>query len=370
MKATRFQKYLLPGLVFQSVIIGGGYGTGREIVEFFLQLGPLPGLLAISLVTTLVFSVVSAISFELARRFRAYDYRSFFRCLLGRGWALFEITYLVTVLLVVAVLAAAAGSIGEETFGLPYAAGVLVVLAAVATLLFFGSGPLERVFAAWSFVLYAVYAVFFVWAVSRFGGRIVETLANDQLDGSWIFGGVRYASYNLVAVPIALFATRHIETRREALTAGLLTGPIGILPGVLFYFVLLAHHPEILDSTVPANDVLAGLGSRGFQIVFQLVLFGTLIESGAGLIHAVNERLDSVFRERGGQMPAGLRSIIALVVLGLALLLSRFGLVDLIARGYGMLTWLYLLVYLLPVMTLGVWLITRPEPACGRLGPR
>ena len=37
MKSSFFQKYLLPGFVFQSLMIGGGYGTGREIVEFFLD---------------------------------------------------------------------------------------------------------------------------------------------------------------------------------------------------------------------------------------------------------------------------------------------------------------------------------------------
>ncbi len=28
-----FQRYLLPGFIFQSVVIAGGYGTGRELVE-------------------------------------------------------------------------------------------------------------------------------------------------------------------------------------------------------------------------------------------------------------------------------------------------------------------------------------------------
>ena len=37
-----FQRYLLPGFVFQSGVIAGGYGTGRELVEFFLPYGP-PG---------------------------------------------------------------------------------------------------------------------------------------------------------------------------------------------------------------------------------------------------------------------------------------------------------------------------------------
>ena len=36
-ESPRFKKYFLPGFVFQSMVIGGGYGTGRELVEFFLQ---------------------------------------------------------------------------------------------------------------------------------------------------------------------------------------------------------------------------------------------------------------------------------------------------------------------------------------------
>ena len=44
-ESPRFKKYFLPGFVFQSMVIGGGYGTGRELVEFFLRYGPLGGLL-------------------------------------------------------------------------------------------------------------------------------------------------------------------------------------------------------------------------------------------------------------------------------------------------------------------------------------
>jgi len=53
-----FSKYLLPGFVFQSVIIGGGYGTARELVEYFLMFGPVGGLLGMLLITTIVWSVL------------------------------------------------------------------------------------------------------------------------------------------------------------------------------------------------------------------------------------------------------------------------------------------------------------------------
>ena len=63
--ASVFKRYLLPGFAFQSVVIAGGYGTGRELTEFFLTIGPLDGLVAMVLVSTIVWSAVAAASFEL-----------------------------------------------------------------------------------------------------------------------------------------------------------------------------------------------------------------------------------------------------------------------------------------------------------------
>jgi uncharacterized membrane protein YkvI len=362
MTVSVFRRYLLPGFVFQSVVIAGGYGTGREIVEFFLTLGPIRGLLAMVLVTMTVWSLVAAVSYELARRFQTYEYRSFFRRLLGRGWISFELSYAALLLLVLAVIGAAAGSIVEETFGLPYSIGVIGVLLAVGALVFFGSAAIERVMSGWSVVLYIVYAILMVWSFRRFGPQIGEAFAirpDVWATREWVIGGVRYAAYNLALVPVVLFAVRHIRTRREALSAGLLTGIIGIVPAVLFYTAMAGHYPEILVRPIPANHLLEQLGSRPFQLAFQLVLFGTLIETGTGMIHAVNERLAGAFGERGLALPRLVRPATALILLGCALLLTRFGLVDLIAKGYGTLTWFFLAIYVIPVLTIGIWKLAR-----------
>lgn len=360
MSWSTFQRYLLPGFVFQSVVIAGGYGTGRELVEFFLTNGPLPGLLGM-LASTVVFSVVAAVSYELARRFRTYDYRSFFRRLLGPGWVLFEICYVLILFIVLAVIAAAAGSIVHETFGLPYAVGVIGIMSAVGILLFLGSGPIESALAGWSMVLYAVYTVFFVWSFVKFGDQITAAFARGGggPGGGWLIDGVRYAAYNVAAIPVVLFATRHIETRKEAIGAGLLTGVIGILPGLLFYIAMAGHYPEIVERAVPANYLLEALGSRTFQLVFQIVLFGTLIETGTGMIHAVNERIARTFEERGSRLPRLARPATAILFLTLATALSTVGLVDLIAKGYGTLAWFFLVIYVIPVLTLGVWILAR-----------
>jgi len=358
-KSSVFQRYFLPGFVFQSVVIAGGYGTGRELAEFFLTEGPLGGLLAMLLVSTTIWSAVCASSFEFARVFRAYDYRSFFRQLLGWAWPSFEICYFALVLIILAVIAAAAGSILQETFGLHYSIGVIGMMACVGYLVFRGSGTIEKFLAGWSFLLYGVYVVFFVWAFTKFGGDTISALASGERSSTWPIGGVRYAAYNLAVIPAVLFCTRHMQSRKEAITAGLLAGPIAIIPGFLFYMTMVGQYPAILESTVPANYLLELIGSRGFQLVFQVVLFGTLVETGTGLIHAVNERIANVYAEKDASMPVLLRPVFAVVLLVTGALLAQFGLIGLIARGYGTLTWIFLGIFVIPVLTWGVWKIWK-----------
>ena len=105
----RFEQYLLPGIVFQSVLIGGAYATGREIVEYGARLGAL-GLYSIAAIFV-GFSVMSVLAFEFARISGAYDYRSFVRALIGPLWPLFDLLFVVMAVLVIAVVGAASGDV-------------------------------------------------------------------------------------------------------------------------------------------------------------------------------------------------------------------------------------------------------------------
>ena len=59
-------------------------------------------------------------------------------------------------------------------------------------------------------------------------------------------------------------------------------------------------------------------------------------------------------------MPRWLRPCVASVTLLISVVLARkIGLIDLIANGYGNLTWAFLVLYLLPLLTLGVYKIVR-----------
>ena len=159
-----FQRYLLPGFIFQSVIISGGYSTGRELVEFFMTTGPVRGLSGM-LVTMVIWSAILALTFEFARIHQAYDYRTFFKALLGNAWILFEFSFIAIAILVLAVIGAAAGVIFSGMSNAPEYVGTLIMMIAIGILAFYGTSLIEKIISLWSFVLYAAYISLFVLAI-------------------------------------------------------------------------------------------------------------------------------------------------------------------------------------------------------------
>ena len=354
---TLFQKYLLPGLVFQSVVIGGGYATGRELVEFFMSIGPGAGLLGM-VVATVIWSLVLMASFALVQITRSFDYRSFFKVLLGRGWVLYEISYFLLLILVLSIISAASGTIIGEALGIDnlYGSGLLMVC--IGLLVFYGSKTIETVLSLWSFVLYGVFITLLVVTFSNFNPQISGVLNSMNSDGPWFNAGLTYASYNVAAVPAVFFCLIHLKDKKQALIAGAVAGPVAMLPGFFLFFAMLAFYPEITEQSVPLNYLLSQLNFPLLQIVFQVVIFGTFIETGAAFLHAINERVSEVYEEKERSMPRYLRPLLAISFLLLAVVTgSVFGISALIAQGYGILTYSFILILVIPVMTIGVWKI-------------
>ena len=134
-----------------------------------------------------------------------------------------------------------------------------------------------------------------------------------------------------------------------------MAGPLVMTPALLFFLATVGQYPQITTAVVPANDLLEILGSRSFQVVFQVILFGTLVETGAGLIHAFNERISGLRADENKELASWVRPAVAVSLLAIATFVSQFGLIDLIARGYGTLTWGFIIEYVIAVLTVGVW---------------
>jgi uncharacterized membrane protein YkvI len=351
-----FKRFILPGLGVKAVVIGGGYATGRELAEFFLSNGPWGGIYAI-LFATLLFSIFCALTFVIARRFGSYDYRSFFRRLLGPAWPLFELSYLLFVVLILAVYGAAAGAIGNAVLGVPEWVGTMVLAAGIAGVVAFGNKAVERLFRDVSYYLYAIYGVFIVLALWRFGSQVPSGFsAHPQITG-WALNGLTYFGYNIIGAVVILPVLRHLTSDRDAVVSGVIAGPLTMLPALLFFIPMVAFYPEVQSATLPSDFLLQRIGLPAFHLLFQAMIFSALLESGTSSVHAINERINHAWQARRGRsLSHGARLTIALVLLvGCMFAASRFGLVALIANGYRALAYALLATYVLPLVTIGIW---------------
>jgi uncharacterized membrane protein YkvI len=358
-----FKRYLLPGLLFQSVIISGGYSTGRELIEFFMSAGPIRGISSM-LVTMVLTSVILALTFEFARIHKAYDYRTFFKALLGNAWILFEFAFFALAILVLAIIGAASGVIFSEMTHMPDYVGTLIIIFAIGTLAFYGTSLIEKIVSIWSFVLYAAYISLFVLAIRGLGTEVTTVMEpHAAIDPDW-HKALKYAGINLAAAPAILFGIRHISTRRESIWAGVLAGPIAMIPALLFYLILLSQYPEVLEQEVPLVALLAALNFSAFGMLFKIIIFGTYIETGVAMVHSINERIAGMRKERGKEMPKIQRVIVATILLISSIYLATtIGLIKLIGQGYGTLTYVILAVYILPLVTIGIGQIRKASLA-------
>ncbi|WP_426165685.1 YkvI family membrane protein [Sandarakinorhabdus sp. DWP1-3-1] len=360
-----FQRFLLPGFAMKAVIIGGGYATGRELAEYFLPAGPWGGLAGMVL-AMLIWSLVAAITFALAHRFGTYDYRSFFQRLLGPGWIVFEIAFLIFTVLILAVFSAAAGAIGTATFGWPEFAGSAVLALAILLTTALGATAVEQLFKYASIIIYVVYALFLAIALARFGGLIGSNFAaSPPPEPGWVAGGMTYAAYNIVGAVVILPVLRHQRSTRDAAIAGIIAGPLAMLPAILFLVAMIGFYPAVADATLPSDFLLRQMAVPGFALLFQLMIFVALLESGVGAVHAINERIAAAMTARGKAVPgAGVRALTGAVILaGCMVVAVRIGLITLIASGYRFLAVLFLIVYIAPLLTIGVYRLFRPLPA-------
>lgn len=352
---TWIKIWLVPGAVYQSVIVGGGYGTGREVVEFISRFGPRNGLYA-NILIGLLMGLVMALSFDFARKFKTLDYRSFFKQLLGPLWVSYEIVFLIALLLVLAVTGSTAGQVLQDSFGLPSWAGIVIMLLIVVSLNYFGRQWVEKTLTTWGLLMSLVLLIFVAATFYLKGDIILDNFRNDQPSSGWLTSAFQFFLFNIFLVPVALYAAEHIQTRTQAWGAGMIGGFLAIFPGLIFHLGFMAGYPEILDQPIPTYWMLGQMGLNLLLVVYVIFLFGTIAQTGVGVLQGINERLDNWWQEQHGKpLRAEWHSAIAGTAVLTSLLLANLGIVALVAKGYGSLAWFSLGIYILPLLTLGAY---------------
>ena len=365
-----FGRYMVPGIVLQSTLIGGGYATGREVVQYGARFGAYGWIAGVIII--IGFALMAFLMFEIARRFRAYDYRSMVKRLLGPFWFLFDIIYLLLAILMISIVIAATGSILRSTLGLNYWIGVAIIAIIAGLLNFYGAKIIERFKTIGTIALFTAYILFAIFVISSTSGEIKEAFALGDTSfvtnfsmGSVFWAGIIYVGYNLAVYPAALFTLRRQKTMKDTLVSAIIAGTMMTVPWFLTYVALMGYYPneQVFNAEVPWLVMLNGYGVW-IAILFGIVVGWTLIETATGLIHAFINRINSNLKEVGKQpMTRRMNGIIAIIILVLSAMLSSVGINDLVGTGYTILGYAMLVVFGLPLLVIGFYRIIKGHQA-------
>lgn len=361
-----FGRYVLPGVVIQSTLIGGGYATGREVVQYGAGYGALGWITGLTIL--IGFAIMAFLMFEIARLFRAYDYRSLVKQVLGPFWFLYDIIYFLLAILIIGIVIAATGSILESTLSLNYWVGVTLIAVLAGVLNFYGTKWIERFKTFGTTALFIGYIIFAVLVISNTWGDMKEVFATGDTsyveNFSWwtlILSGLIYVGYNLAVYPAALFTVKRQRSIKDTFIGGIIAGVLMTVPWFLTYFALMGNYSstKVFDADVPWLQMLDGYG-LWVTILFGLVVGWTLIETATGMIHAFIDRVNYNLEEVGKKpMSRGQDALVAIVGLVLSALLASVGISDLVDIGYTILGYAMLIVYGLPMITIGVYKVIK-----------
>ncbi|MBP1949740.1 YkvI family membrane protein [Virgibacillus litoralis] len=360
-----FGRYLLPAIIIQSVLIGGGFATGREIVQYGAKFGALGWLGGIGILFG--FIVMAVLMFEFARKYKAFEYRKLLKELIGPFWFLFDIVYLLLAILIIAIMASATGEILNNTLGLNYWVGVSLITVIVGVLNFYGKGLIERFKTFGTLALMIGYLVFAALVIGTTWDDAMAVLSSG--DTSYMPGevsifavlwtGILYVGYNLAVFPAALFTIERQKSRKESVISGIIAGVLMTFPWFLTYFSLMGFYPseEVFGASVPWLVMLQDFPTIVI-VIFGIVVGWTLVETSSGMIHAFVDRMEAQMEEHANKsLTSSQRGMIAVGTLILAMILSQVGIIDLISTGYTAMAYAMIAVFAIPLLTIGVYKI-------------
>ncbi len=332
--------------VYVGTVVGAGFATGREIVEFFTQYGLL-GLFGI-LISGLLFMWLGTKMMIISRHIQASSYKEFNEYLFGRKLGLLVNTLMFIVLFgVTSVMLSGAGAVFNEQLGLPYQTGILLTMVLSFIVLTFG---IKGLFSVNMFVvpLLILFSSILALKVILEGGLSVLTdrdMAHVQ-SWKWLISPFTYTAFNLamaqaVLVPLA----KEMKTETSIRWGGLLGG--GALCVILITsHISLSSLQDLHTFEIPMAEVMKNVMFSIYWL-YIMVIYGEIFTSVIGDVFGLQRQLKQRIK-----CP---NSFIVLGILVVAYFISLLGYGSLISFLYpifGYISLVLLIILMVPIRQL------------------
>ncbi|MUG23653.1 hypothetical protein GNQ08_14760 [Paenibacillus macerans] len=318
-------KVLQIAFTYIGTVVGAGFATGQEILQFFTRYGKW-GVLTI-LLSTLLFVWLGTKMMLLAREIKAASYEDLNRKLFGeRAGRMLSLFTLIVLIGVNSVMLAGAGSVFMEHLGLHYQTGLWITL--IFTFLLLGRG-IKGVMQLNSLVvplMLILSLVIIFYTLGSPGAARFLTLETDSgVLAAWV-SPLMYSAFNLSMAQAVLVPIGSHTTSRKVIVMGGVIGGAGV--GFMLmagHFALSANMPGIVQYEIPMGSIAQQLGTT-VQLIYVLLIFMEIFSTFVADVYGVTLQLRQHL-----QVPPMLISVTILLI---CYITSQFGFSSLLSVLY------------------------------------
>lgn len=341
MRLKKWGSILQVSFTYVGTVVGAGFATGQEILQFFTRYGWM-ATLTIGIASALFVWLGSKLML-LAHEAKAKSYEDLNKLLFGNkvgGWI--SLFTLITLFGVTTVMLAGAGSVFAEQLHLPNQLGLLLTLLLSYILLVKG---MNAILAVNSVVvpLMIFFSCTLVWQTwdSPWSSNWIILESDYSLGRIW-FAPLLYAAFNLAMSQAVLVPLGAQMKDRSVLYWGGVWGGFSIgLMLLAGHFALSAQMPGVIQYEIPMGALIHHLGTF-LQLIFILVIYGEIFTTFLADIYGLSLQLEQ-------RTPLSYQQIIP-VVLILSYAVSQFGFKTLLSSLYPLfgllsLAWMVMIIF-------------------------
>lgn len=312
--------------IYMATIIGAGFASGQEIMQFFSRYytGGFYGII----LAGVLFSIIGYIVLEKVYSERIQSYEEFLFPMVGWFWGwVMEILVTLFMMSAFCIMVAGAGEIIADRLGVPTQVAVFIVAAVCAIVFFSEIRGIINISSIVTPVLFFGILGFGIYIIAN--NEVSVFSVSRGLTGvtdNWFFSALLYVSYNsITSVVVMCSLLPYLKSRKTAVWSGVLGGMMLCIMAVVINFAISFFYPAIATQQMPVMSIMdgySGLLSGVYTVILLLAMLISALTAGFGFVERIS-----------GKVKVS-KKIIILVMCILVIPLSRIGFSGLISTVY------------------------------------
>jgi uncharacterized membrane protein YkvI len=364
---TKEKKSVIPAYIGIASVwfgthVGPGVASGKQIVSYYASYGKLGFFTPIIAMALLGLAIYFALEFS--RVNEIHDFKSFtnkfFHPYEKLFSTFFEICFLVTSLLAPGLCIATSAQLLEQLFGLNIWIGTVAVVIISVILVIYGANLVKAASTGLTIGILTILTIIVTLGVKAGSGTIALNWSNTSFTDfsimSGIWAAISYAGFQSTGIiGNCISVSDGLSSRRDSIKTAALGTFLNAMMLSSIALVIYAFQPESINSLLPNFYIVQQLGIPVFETVYVLFVImaslSTIITFAFSLVVRFGNKellVKRIKSERNRNL------LIVLIMLILDVIVSTFGIAQIINIGYKYLGYFSIFVVMFPFILVGI----------------